>query len=94
MTVGVAVIGYADGYPRGISKETYCLVLGKACKVIGVVSMDLIHIDLTPCPEAIPGDVVECWGKNLPILDVAKSSNRLCYELFTGITSRVSREII
>ena len=94
MTVGVAAIGYADGYPRGISKDTCCLVLGKACRVIGVVSMDLIHIDLTPCPEAVPGDVVECWGKDLPILDVAKSSNRLCYELFTGITSRVSREIV
>tara|TARA_B100000575_G_C23141842_1_gene664693 strand:- start:700 stop:1809 length:1110 start_codon:yes stop_codon:yes gene_type:complete len=93
MLVGIAAIGYADGYPRSIKQGTHCIVQGKRCQIIGVVSMDLIHIDLTTCPEASVGSMVECWGKDLPILEVAQSSGRLCYELFTGITNRVTRVI-
>ena len=93
MLVGIAAIGYADGYPRSIKQGTCCIVERKRCQIIGVVSMDLIHIDLSECPEATVGSVVEFWGKDLPILEVAQSSGRLCYELFTGITGRVTREI-
>ena len=94
MVVGIAAIGYADGYPRSIKKGTCCIVEGKRCPIVGVVSMDLIHIDLSKCPEATLGSVVEFWGKQMPITEVAQFSGRLCYELFTGITSRVTREII
>ena len=94
MIVGIAAIGYADGYPRSIKKGTCCVVEGKRCQIVGVVSMDLIHIDLSECPEATLGSVVEFWGKQMPITEVAQFSGRLCYELFTGITSRVTREIV
>ena len=94
MVVGIAAIGYADGYPRNIKKGTCCIVEGKRCQIVGVVSMDLIHIDLSECPKATLGSVVEFWGKQMPITEVAQFSGRLCYELFTGITSRVTREII
>ena len=94
MVVGIAAIGYADGYPRSIKKGTCCIVEGKRCQIVGVVSMDLIHIDLSECPEATLGSMVEFWGKQMPITEVAQFSGRLCYELFTGITSRVTREII
>ena len=94
MVVGIAAIGYADGYPRSIKKDACCIVEGKRCLIVGVVSMDLIHIDLSECPEATLGSTVEFWGKQMPITEVAQFSGRLCYELFTGITSRVTREII
>jgi len=94
MIVGIAAIGYADGYPRSIKKGTCCVVEGKRCQIVGVVSMDLIHIDLSECPEATLGSVVEFWGKQMPITEVSQFSGRLCYELFTGITSRVIREIV
>ncbi|MDA9689499.1 alanine racemase [Betaproteobacteria bacterium] len=94
MVVGIAAIGYADGYPRSIKKGTCCIVEGKRCQIVGVVSMDLIHIDLSDCPEATLGSVVEFWGKQMPITEVAQFSGRLCYELFTGITSRVTRKIM
>ena len=61
MVVGIAAIGYADGYPRSIKKGTCCIVEGRDANS-GVVSMDLIHIDLSECPEATLGSVVEFWG--------------------------------
>ena len=92
--VGVAAIGYADGYPRSAINGTSILVGNKKCKLIGVVSMDLITIDLTNCADARVGTLVQCWGDSHPILQLAKASNRLCYELFTGVTARVRRTII
>ena len=94
MLVGIAAIGYADGYPRSIKKGTCCIVEGKRCQIVGVVSMDLIHIDLSGCPDATLGSMVEFWGKQIAITEVAQFSGRLCYELFTGITNRVTREIV
>ena len=92
--VGVAAIGYADGYPRSVRNGSNILVGGKKCKLIGVVSMDLITIDLTNCPEATIGTSVECWGETISISEIALASDRLCYELFTGVTARVRRTII
>ena len=92
--VGVAAIGYADGYPRSARNGSSIFVAGKKCKLIGVVSMDLITIDLTNCPDATVGSPVECWGESISISEIALASNRLCYELFTGVTARVRRTII
>ena len=92
--VGVAAIGYADGYPRSALSGSSILVGKKKCNLIGVVSMDLITIDLTNCPDAKIGTLVECWGESISILDIALASDRLCYELFTGVTARVRRTII
>ncbi len=92
--VGVAAIGYADGYPRSISRNTPIIVNKKKCTLIGVVSMDLITIDLSNCPDAKVGSKVECWGNSLSVNEIAKHSNRLCYEIFTGVTARVRRTII
>ncbi len=94
MRVGVAAIGYADGYPRSVLNGTSIMVGRNKCKLIGVVSMDLITIDLSNCPGANVGSTVECWGESISILEVAQISNRLCYELFTGVTARVRRKII
>ena len=65
MIVGIAAIGYADGYPRSIKKGTCCIVEGRRCQIVGVVSMDLIHIDLSECPDATLGSMVEFWGKQM-----------------------------
>ena len=93
MRIGVAAVGYADGYPRSASEKTVVLVEGVRCNLVGVVSMDLITIDLSNAPNANIGSNVECWGKNLSIMELAETSNRLCYELFTGVTARVRRSL-
>ncbi len=89
MRVGVAAIGYGDGYPRNIKAGTQVLVNGKRASIIGRVSMDLMSIDLRTQPEAKVGDDVVLWGHNLPIEEIASAANTISYELTCSITRRV-----
>ncbi len=52
MQVGVAAIGYGDGYPRSAEAGTPVLVGDRRVPLIGRVSMDLITIDLRDAPDA------------------------------------------
>lgn len=90
MLVGVAAIGYGDGYPRNISAGTPVLVNGKRAPIIGRVSMDLMTIDLRSQPEAKVGDEVVLWGKDLAIEEIASAANTISYELTCSITRRVT----
>jgi alanine racemase len=91
MPVGVAAIGYGDGYPRHAPAGTPVLVRGTRCTLVGRVSMDLIHLDLRALPEARPGDPVTLWGEGLPADEVAECAGTIAYELFCQVTSRVPR---
>ena len=89
MRIGVAAIGYGDGYPRSIADGAPVLVGGRCCRLAGRVSMDLITIDLEACPEAVIGDPVVLWGSHLPVESVARSAGTIPYELVCRITRRV-----
>lgn len=41
---------------------------------VGTVSMDMLAIDLTPCPRAGIGSPVELWGNEVKIDDVAAAA--------------------
>lgn len=89
MRVGIAAIGYGDGYPRHAGTGTAVLVDGVRAPIIGRVSMDLLAIDLGALPQARVGDPVELWGRGLPIEEVAAAAGTIGYELACGITRRV-----
>ncbi len=59
--IGVVACGYADGYPRHAPNGTPVFVDGVLTQVVGAVSMDMITVDLTPCPQAGIGSPVELW---------------------------------
>ena len=50
--VGVAAVGYGDGYPRQLESGTPVLVNGRRVALIGRVSMDMINLALTDVPVA------------------------------------------
>jgi alanine racemase len=89
MDVGVAAIGYGDGYPRHAPAGTPVLVGGQRTQVIGRVSMDLMTIDLRGLPEARVGDPVILWGPELPVETIADAAGTIGYELTCSITRRV-----
>ncbi|HEY5790111.1 MAG TPA: alanine racemase [Gammaproteobacteria bacterium] len=91
MPVGVAAVGYGDGYPRHARQGTPVLVNGKRCSLLGRVSMDMITIDLRNAEDAAIGDQVRLWGEGLSANEVADWSDTIAYELFCGITGRVRR---
>ncbi len=89
MRVGVAAIGYGDGYPRNVKPGTPVLLNGKPVPIIGRVSMDLMTLDLRTQPEARVADVLLLWGENLPVERIAEAAGTISYELTCSITRRV-----
>lgn len=87
--IGIVAGGYADGYPRIAPDGTPVMVDGVMTRVVGKVSMDMITVDLTPCPQAGIGSPVELWGKNVKIDDVASAAGTVGYELMCALAPRV-----
>ena len=89
MPVGVAAIGYGDGYPRSAASGTPVRVGDWRVPLIGRVSMDLITLDLREAPQAKVGDRVTLWGDGLPVETVAAHAGTIAYDLTCGMTRRV-----
>lgn len=89
MPVGIAAIGYGDGYPRHAEAGTPVLVNGQRVPLIGRVSMDMICLDLRSQPHAKVGDPVVLWGEGLPVEEVARHASTIPYELLCGVARRV-----
>jgi len=92
MRIGVAAIGYGDGYPRHAPSGAPVLVNGNRAALAGRVSMDMICIDLRAQPDAKVGDEVILWGEGLPVDEVAAAAGTISYELLCGVGSRVRFE--
>lgn len=89
MDIGVAAIGYGDGYPRSAASGTPVLVNGRRAAIVGRVSMDLVTLDLRGAPDAKVGDPVVLWGRGLPVEEVAAHAATISYDLTCGMTRRV-----
>lgn len=89
MRVGIVAVGYADGYPRHAPTGTPVLVNGVRTRIIGRVSMDMLHVDLSGIDNARVGSPVTLWGKGLSVDEVARSAGTIGYELLCSLTQRV-----
>ena len=94
LRIGVAAVGYADGYPRHCTTGTPVLVNGVRTRMVGRVSMDMITVDLTPVPDAGFDSEVTLWGRAangtpLPIDEVARAAGTVGYELMCAVAPRV-----
>ncbi len=87
--LGVVACGYADGYPRLAPEATPVLVAGRRVPLIGRVSMDMITVDITAVPEAVPGSEVELWGREISVDEVAQKAGTSGYELLCALAPRV-----
>lgn len=88
-TVG---IGYGDGYPRHVSGNGAEVWLrGRRFPILGRVTMDQLMVDVTSADDIAEGDEVELFGANLPVAEIAEKAGTIVWEVFTGITPRVTR---
>ncbi|MDR9892413.1 catabolic alanine racemase DadX [Pseudenterobacter timonensis] len=87
--IGIVAGGYADGYPRVAPTGTPVWVDGVRTGTVGTVSMDMLAVDLTPCPQAGIGSPVELWGNEVKVDDVAAAAGTVGYELLTALAPRV-----
>ncbi len=90
MPMGIVGFGYADGYPR-LVEQAAVLIGGVRAPIIGRVSMDMLSVDLSACPQAVVGDQVTLWGERLGVDEVAAWSGLSPYELLCGVGGRIAR---
>jgi alanine racemase len=90
--IGIAAIGYGDGYPRNMRAGTPILVNEQPAQVVGRVSMDMTAVDVTHLGQVRIGDAVTVWGRGLPADRVAQYADTIAYELVCGISQRVAVE--
>lgn len=89
--IAIVRIGYADGYPRVLSKGAgKMLVNGIPAPVIGNVCMDMTMLDVTGM-DVSAGDEVIVFGEMLPVSIVAAWAGTIAYEMLTGVSQRVRR---
>jgi alanine racemase len=87
-------VGYADGYHRVLGNQADVAFGGRLCPVVGRVSMDLITIDVTDCPEAAIGDWCEVIGPSVPVERLAALAGTNGYEILTSLGRRFHRRYL
>ncbi len=88
-------IGHADGIGRMYGKgKAWVTINGKKAPIVGNVCMDMLMVDVSniPCKE---GDLVLVFGQGAASAEtLAQTVNSISYELLTGISQRVRRNIL
>jgi alanine racemase len=91
-TIATVRIGYADGYPRGLSNGMgKMLIHGHFAPIVGMVCMDMTMIDVTDIPDVDEGDEVIVFGRELSVKQLANWAQTIPYEILTGVSQRVKR---
>ena len=93
-TLGIISAGYGDGYTRHFRTGTPVLINGRRVPLIGIVSMDMIAVDLGQESEDQVGDIATLWGEGLPVEEVAPFAGAIPYELVCGVMNREASEIV
>ncbi len=92
--IAIIPLGYADGINRALGNgKGYVTINNHKAPIAGTVCMDIIMIDVTKikCKE---GDDVIIFNHQEHILNFAKSTNTIPYEILTSISQRVRRKIV
>lgn len=92
MKIATISVGYADGLNRKLSQGKGNVFLhGKKAPIIGNICMDMCMIDVSSIHEATEGDMVEIFGENITVNELAKSAETISYEILTNVSERVKR---
>lgn len=86
--LGIAAAGYGDGYSRFIPSGTPVLVNERRVPLAGVISMDLMAVDLGAQAGDAVGAPVRLWGQDLPVEEIAMHAGTTAYPLVTGVRDR------
>jgi alanine racemase len=96
MRVATLSAGYGDGIHRHLSgKDSDVLIRGRRCRMLGRVTMDQIMVDASHLANVEPGEEVVLIGRQgdeeILASEVAAKAGTIAWEIFTGITKRVTR---
>jgi alanine racemase len=96
--IAIISIGYADGILRAASARdgkpgAEAIVAGRRCPAAGLISMDLLAIDVTALPEELPrrGELAILLGHDVGVDDLASHAGTIAYEILTSLGRRYAR---
>jgi len=96
--VAIVSVGYADGVVRAASARdgkagAEAIVSGRHCPLAGMISMDLLAVDVTSLPEHTPrrGELAVLIGDDISVDDFASHAGTIAYEVLTGLGHRCQR---
>jgi alanine racemase len=93
--VATLSVGYADGYPIGLTNRAPIALHGKLAPQIGRVCMDMLMVDATELPEVQVGDVATLIGQDgaasVRVETLARLLETTPHELTTRLGKRVAR---
>jgi alanine racemase len=92
--IAVLPIGYADGYPRRLSRGGHVLIRGRLAPIAGAICMDQLMVDVTDIPDVTHGDAVTLLGDSISADCLAEQVGTISYEIICGIGKRVPRVYI
>ncbi len=96
--IAVLAVGYADGWPWGLTGRGSVLLRGRPAPIRGAVCMDLTMVDATPFPDLEPGEIATLIGgpaeTRRTVEDVGREAGLMSYAVLTGISSRVRRRYV
>lgn len=90
-------IGYADGWPRGLSNRADALVRGGRVPLVGRVAMDAVMADVTDVPgePVTPDDefvlLGEQGGLSIPAGELARVRTTITHEVIATLSRRLTR---
>ncbi len=96
--IAVLPLGYADGYTRHFSNNSFALVGGHRVPLIGRVCMDQVMVDVSEVPDIQIGDEAVLLGQQhdseITAEELALRAGTINYEIVCMISNRVPRRYI
>jgi len=93
--IAVLSAGYADGIHRSLGNRGVVYIRGHVAPILGIVSMDVVMLDVTDVPDAAIGYIATLYGTEgdrvYPANVVARSIGTVTSDLISGVSSRVPR---
>lgn len=91
MRIAIIPVGYADGLNRKLGDGNgKVLIDGKACSILGHVSMDSFVADISDT-NANEGDLVTIFSANFSVQKIAADLNTIPYEILATLNRRIKR---
>lgn len=96
MTIAIIPIGYWDGYPRALSNKGFMRIRQHHVPVIGIVSMNLIALDVSAVHDIAYHDQVIIYDQHelSSVEHAASLTGSINIELTTRINPSISRVIV
>lgn len=95
LRVAVLSIGYADGYPRNLSRVGRVILHGKWARQLGNVCMDQMMVDVTDIPGVEIGDAATIIGEDGGLIqtadDLGAQYGSCMHEVLSRLGSRLQR---